>query len=81
MMQVAIIYNEYNKMLCCIGKVLNDHNVVYCIIGGDLNTDLSRHRSSNTISLNNFVISENLNCKKKQAMYNLHIQVIMGTHL
>ena len=49
----------YNEMLSTISTFLHDNNVVNCI-GGDLNTDLSRVRSGNTISLNNFISNESL---------------------
>ena len=47
-------------MLSTISTFLHDNNVVNCIIGGDLNTDLSRVRSGNAISLNNFISNESL---------------------
>ena len=49
-------------MFSTISTFLHDNNVtvVNCIIGGDLNTDLSRVRSGNTISLNNFLPTESL---------------------
>ena len=36
------------------------HKVVNCVIGGDLNTDVSRIRSGNNISLHNYMDRENL---------------------
>ena len=36
------------------------HNVVNCVIGGDVNTDISRIKSGNMISLQNFIEKENL---------------------
>ena len=50
----------YNEMLSTISTCLHDNNVVNCIIAGDLNTDLSRVRSGNTISINNFIANESL---------------------
>ena len=47
-------------MLSTISTFLHDNNVVNCIISGDLNTDLSRVRSGNTISLKNFISNESL---------------------
>ena len=42
----------YNYVLSCISTCLYQNEVEYCIIAGDLNTDLIRHSSGNTISLN-----------------------------
>ena len=44
-------------MLSIISTYINTHNVVYCIIGGDMNTDIIRIKSTNTISLNNFNVN------------------------
>ena len=52
--------DEYNTVLSSISTCLHDHKVDYCLIAGDLNTDLSRHLSGNTISLNSFIAIENL---------------------
>ena len=51
---------EYNKALSTISTICNTYNVAHCIIGGDLNTDLGRIKSANTLSLNNFITIENL---------------------
>ena len=41
---------------CC----MIEHKIDYCVIAGDLNTDLSRLNSGNTLSLQSFVDNENL---------------------
>lgn len=51
---------EYNDVLSTISKCLYQHKIEYCLIFGDMNTDLSRHRSGNTISLTSSVQNENL---------------------
>ena len=51
---------EYHKALSNISTIFNTYNVVYCIIAGDMNTDLRRIKSLNTIHLNNFISNENL---------------------
>ena len=50
----------YNDVLSVISHFCETHNVVNCVIGGDLNTDVSRIRSGNTISLHNYMDKENL---------------------
>ena len=50
----------YNDVLSVISHFCATHNVVNCVIGGDLNTDVSRIRSGNTISLHNYMDKENL---------------------
>ena len=59
--QVLIFVCEYNKVLSIISIYINTHNVVYCIIGGDMNTDIIRIKSTNTISLNYFIVNEDRN--------------------
>ena len=51
---------EYNYVLSCISTCLYQNEVEYCIIAGDLNTDLIRHSSGNTISLHSFIEHEHL---------------------
>ena len=51
---------EYNKVLSIISTYINTHTVVYCIIGGDMNTDMIRIKSTNNISLNNFIVNEDM---------------------
>ena len=51
---------DYNDVLSVISHFCATHNVVNCVIGGDLNTDVSRIRSENIISLHNFMDNENL---------------------
>ena len=51
---------EYNDVLSDISSCMIKHNIDYCIIAGDLNTDLSRVNSGNTLSLQSFVEKENL---------------------
>ena len=51
---------EYNTILSDIAKCCTDNGVLNCVIGGDINTDLSRLYSVNTISLQKFVAQENL---------------------
>ena len=48
-----MILSDISK--CCI-----DNSISNCIIGGDMNTDISRICSGNTISLQKFVAEENL---------------------
>ena len=50
---------EYNMILSDISKCCMDNSVSNCIIGGDVNTDISRICSGNTISLQKFVAEEN----------------------
>ena len=42
---------EFNTILSDISMYCIFNNVDYCIIGGDINTDLSRVKSSHTISI------------------------------
>ena len=49
---------EYNMVLTDIAKCCAENDVSNCIIGGDMNTDLSRVKSGNTISLHKFVSEE-----------------------
>ena len=44
------IFREYNKVFSIISTYINTHNVVYCVIDGDMNTDIIRIKSTNTIS-------------------------------
>ena len=41
-------------------RCLYQNEVEYCIIAGDLNTDLIRHSSDNTISINVFIEHDHL---------------------
>ena len=50
---------EYNMILSDISKCCIDNSVSNCIIGCDVNTDISRICSGNTISLQKFVAEEN----------------------
>ena len=50
---------EYNMILSDISKCCMDNSVSNCIIGGDVNTDISRICSGNTISLQKFLTEEN----------------------
>ena len=61
----------YNEMLAVVSSFFIKHNVVNCIIGGDLNTDLSRARSGNTISLNNFILREMLSMAQQVHINNI----------
>ena len=56
----ANLDDYYNDVLSVISQFCATHNVVNCVIGGDLNTDVSRIRSGNTISLHNYMDKENL---------------------
>ena len=49
---------ECNMVLTDIAKCCAENDVSNCIIGGDMNTDLSRVKSGNTISLHKFVSEE-----------------------
>ena len=51
---------EYNMILTDIAKYCAENDASNCIIGGDMNTDLSRVKSGNTISLHKFISEENL---------------------
>ena len=51
---------EYNYVLSRISTCVYQNAVEYCIITGDLNTDLMRHSSGSTISLNSFIEHEHL---------------------
>ena len=47
-------------VLIDIAKCYAENGVSNCIIGGDMNTDLSRVKSGNTISLHKIITEENL---------------------
>ena len=47
-------------MLSVISNFCATHNVENCVIDGDLNTDMSRTKSGNSISLQNFMDEKNL---------------------
>ena len=51
---------ECNMILTDIAKCCAENDVSNCIIGGDMNTDLSRVKSGNAISLHKFISEENL---------------------
>ena len=51
---------DYNDVLSDISGCMIEHKIDYCVIAGDLNTDLSRLNSGNTLSLQPFVNNENL---------------------
>ena len=51
-------FYEYNNVLSEIAFYCTSNNIEYCIIGGDFNTDISRSRSRNTVSLNLFLQEE-----------------------
>ena len=51
---------ESNYVLSCISTCVHQNEVEYCIIAGDLNIDLIRHSSGNTISLNSFMWHDHL---------------------
>ena len=42
---------DYNDVLSDISGCMIQHKIDYCVIAGDLNTDLSRLISGNTLSL------------------------------
>ena len=65
---------DYNEVLSTISTCLSQYNAEYCVIAGDLNTDLSRVNSGNTISLKAFVDEENLFLVwiSLQAEYHIH---------
>ena len=46
---------EYNDVLSDISSCMIKHDIDYCIIAGDLNTDLSRVNSGNTLILHSLV--------------------------
>ena len=52
---------DYNMILTDIAKYCDDNGVLNCVIGGDMNTDMSRTKSGNTVSLRNFIRDEKLN--------------------
>ena len=51
---------EYNKVLAIISTYINTHIVLYCIIGGDMNTNMIRIKSTNTISLNIVIVNKDM---------------------
>jgi len=53
--------HEFIDVLSVITSCLETNKVEFCLIFGDMNTDLSRVFSGNTISLKLFVEKENLN--------------------
>ena len=55
----------------CVSNFCAIHNVENCVIGGDLNTDMLRTRSRNSISLQNFIDKENLFLVFKETIYNV----------
>ena len=62
---------EYNEVLSVISHFCATHNVENCVIGGDLNTDMSRTKSRNSISLPNFIEQENLFLVFKETINNV----------
>ena len=52
---------DYNMILTDIAKYCDENRVLNCVIGGDMNTDMSRTKSDNNVSLRNFIRDENLN--------------------
>ena len=42
---------NYNMILTDIAKCCDENGVLNCIIGEDMNTDMSRTKSGNTVSL------------------------------
>ena len=50
--------DSYIEVLSEISQYCLSHNVHYFIIAGDLNTDISRHNSANTIALKHFISDE-----------------------
>ena len=56
-----MLYTIRNEIFCSdISGCMIQHKIEYCVIAGDLNTDLSRLNSGNTLSLQSFVDNENL---------------------
>ena len=51
---------EYYMIMSDISTCFIDNSISNCIIGGDMNTDISRICSGNTISLQKFVAGEKL---------------------
>ena len=62
---------EYNEGLSVILNFCATHNVENCVIGGDLNTDMSRTKSGNSINLQNFMDEENLFLVLKETINNV----------
>ena len=62
---------EYNEVLSVISNFCATHNVENCVIGGDLNTDMPRTKSRNSISLQNFMEEENLFLVFKKTINNV----------
>ena len=52
---------DHNMILTDIAKCCEVSGVLNCIIGRDMNTDMSRTKSSKSVSLRNFLIDENSN--------------------
>ena len=46
-------------ILTVIAKYCDENRVLKCVIGGDMNFDMSRTKSGNTVSLRNFIKDEN----------------------
>ena len=48
-------------ILINIAKYCDEHGILNCIIDGDMNIDMSRSKSGNTVSLRNFLSDTNFN--------------------
>lgn len=68
---------EYNCVLSELSRFFLLNNVQLCIVCGDINTDLSRVHSGNTISLNQFANNEQLLFVLKHCM-NTIVYTFMG---
>ena len=55
----------------CVSNLCAIHNVENCVIGRDLNMDMSRTKSGNSISLQNFMDNENLFLVFKETIHNV----------
>ena len=62
---------EYNEVLSVISNCCATHNVENCVICSDLNTDMSRAKSGNSISLQNFMDKEILFLFFKETIINV----------
>ena len=58
-------------MLSVISNFCATHNVENCVTGGDLNTDMSRIKSGNSISLQNFMDEKNMFLVFKETINNV----------
>ena len=77
----AIHHLDFNNVLQSITMYCLQNTVKYCTIGGDFNADISRVKSMNTASLQNFVSDEGLMfCTKSENRINIVIDYTYYGH-